>query len=165
MTYDAPLIVHREAVQPAWIDYNGHMNVAYYNLAFDHSVDALFNLIDVGIDYVRRTNMSVFVLETHVNYIQEVVEGDPLRFELQLIDWDAKRAHFFIRMFHDEKNYLAATSEQLSVHVDLSTRRTAPLPDAAQQALARMMESHSRMARPAEVGRAMGIRRKPEAAE
>lgn len=165
MTYDAPLTVHREAVQPAWIDYNGHMNVAYYNLAFDHAVDALFDVIDVGIDYVRRTNKSVFVLETHVNYIQEVVEGDPLRFELQLIDWDAKRAHFFIRMYHDQKDYLAATSEQIAVHVDLSERRTAPLPDAAQQKLSRMMESHGRLPRPPEVGRAMGIRRKSEAAE
>ena len=66
----------------------------------------------------------MFVIETHVNYQREVVEDDPLRIDLQLLDLDAKRVHYFMRMFHDEKGYLAATSEQLSTHVDLKARRS-----------------------------------------
>ncbi len=163
--YDAPLEVHRETVRPEWIDYNGHMNVAYYVLAFDHAVDRLFDLIDLGIDYVRRSNNSSFVLETQVGYLQEVVAGDPLRFELQLLDHDAKRLHYFLRMYHAEQGYLAATSEQLSVHVDLDARRSAPMPEAVQGRLARMLQSHNDLPWPDAAGRAIGIRRKAAAAE
>ena len=165
MTYESPLPIHRETVHPDWIDYNGHMNVAYYNLAFDHAVDQLFDLIDIGVDYAKRTNQSTFVAESRVNYIQEVIEGDPLSFTLQLLDWDQKRLHYFIRMYHGTDGYLVATSEQLSLHVDLSTRRTSPLPAAVQQRLAAMMASHGDLERPEQVGRTMGIRRQPEAAE
>jgi acyl-CoA thioester hydrolase len=165
MTYEAPLKIHREAVHPDWIDYNGHMNVAYYNLAFDHAVDQLFDLIDIGTDYAQRTNHSAFVVESHVNYIREVVEGDPLGFTLQLLDMDEKRLHYFIRMSHAVDKYLAATSEQLSVHVDLAARRTVPMPAAVQRRLAAILQAHAGLERPPEVGRAMVIRRKQEAAE
>ncbi len=165
MTYQAPLEIHRETVHPDWIDYNGHMNVAYYNLAFDHAVDQLLDLVDIGADYAQRTNMSTFVVESHVNYVREVVEGDPLGFTLQLLDIDEKRVHYFIRMFHATEAYLAATSEQLSVHVDLAARRTAPMPAAVRRCLAAILQAHAGLERPPEVGRVMAIRRKQEAAE
>ncbi len=165
MTYDSPLPIHRETVHPDWVDYNGHMNVAYYNVAFDHAVDQLFDLIDIGVDYAKRTDQSAFVVESHVNYIQEVVEGDPLSFTLQLLDWDQKRLHYFIRMYHGMGGHLVATSEQLSLHVDLASRRSSPLPAAVQERLAAIMASHADLERPEQVGRTMGIRRQPEAAE
>ncbi len=165
MTYDSPLPIHRETVHPDWVDYNGHMNVAYYNVAFDHAVDQLFDLIDIGVDYAKRTDQSAFVVESHVNYIQEVVEGDPLSFTLQLLDWDQKRLHYFIRMYHGMDGHLVATSEQLSLHVDLASRRSSPLPAAVQGRLAAIMASHADLERPEQVGRTMGIRRQPEAAE
>ncbi len=165
MTYDSPLPIHRETVHPDWVDYNGHMNVAYYNVAFDHAVDQLFDLIDIGVDYAKRTEQSAFVVESHVNYIQEVVEGDPLSFTLQLLDIDEKRVHYFIRMFHATEKFLAATSEQLSVHVDLAIRRTASMPAAVRQRLAAILQAHAGLERPPEVGRVMAIRRKQEAAE
>ena len=37
MSVDASLVRHTDTVDPAWIDYNGHMNVAYYVLAFDRA--------------------------------------------------------------------------------------------------------------------------------
>ena len=33
------LRTHTQTVQPDWIDYNGHMNVAYYTKAFDIAFD------------------------------------------------------------------------------------------------------------------------------
>ena len=32
-------------VKKEWIDYNGHMNVAYYTLAFDNSLDDFLETI------------------------------------------------------------------------------------------------------------------------
>jgi len=156
--------IHRETVRPEWIDYNGHMNVAYYNLAFDHALDQLFDTIDVGADYVKRTNNSMFVLEAHVNYLQEVVLGDPLVFELHVLDHDTKRLHLFLQMVHADAGYRAATSEQLAVHVDLESRRSTPFPDPVMREIERLSKSHAAQERAKEVGAVIGIRRKPGAA-
>jgi len=156
--------IHRETVRPEWIDYNGHMNVAYYNLAFDHALDQLFDTIDVGADYVKRTNNSMFVLEAHVNYLQEVVLGDPLVFELQVLDHDSKRLHLFLQMYHADAGYRAATSEQLAVHVDLDSRRTAVFPEPVMRQIERLSETHRAPERAKEIGAVIGIRRKQGAA-
>lgn len=159
----AALTIHQEAVRPEWIDYNGHMNVAYYVLAFDHATDALFDLIDIGIDHVKRTNCSGFALESHVNYIQEVVEGDPLRFTARVLDSDEKRLHFFFEMYHAEKDYLAATLEQMALHVDLGARRAAPFTAETLQRIAMIREAQAGLPLPERAGASIGIRRRPAA--
>ncbi len=45
-------------VRPDWIDYNGHMNVAYYVLAFDLAIDALWARIGITDEYIRDTRGS-----------------------------------------------------------------------------------------------------------
>ena len=37
----APLEIHTERVRPEWIDHNGHMNVAFYLMAFDEAAGAV----------------------------------------------------------------------------------------------------------------------------
>ena len=155
-----PITIYETRVLPEWIDYNGHMNVAYYVLAFDKATDRFFDFIDMGVDYVARENNSFFVLETHVNYVGEVKEGDPLRFTFQLIDCDQKRLHYYFEMYHAEEGYLAATSEQLGIHVNLGTRKTAVIPEATQERLAAIMAQHDKLPRPERVGGAIAIRRK-----
>ena len=63
----SPLDIHQENVRSEWIDYNGHMNVAYYVLAFDLATDGLLDYLDIGESYIRETNNSYFILENHVN--------------------------------------------------------------------------------------------------
>jgi len=155
-----PLEIYQTSVLPEWIDYNGHMNVAYYVLAFDKATDEFFDFIDVGVDYVEREEKSFFVLETHVNYIAEVKQNDPLRFTFQLIDWDEKRLHYYFEMFHEEDGYLAATSEQLGIHINMKTRRSEAMPPQIQQRLSVIADVHSGLGTPDRVGGAIAIRRK-----
>ena len=82
---------------------------------------------------------------------------DPIGFHG--LDRDTKRLHFFQYMYHAEKKYLAATAEQLALHVDMTSRRTAPFPADVQVGLAKLMQTHQSLETPAEVGRRMGIRR------
>ncbi len=35
-------------VNPDWIDHNGHLNVAYFVLAFDYTTDAYYETTTVG---------------------------------------------------------------------------------------------------------------------
>ena len=157
---NTPLLVHQGKVLPEWIDYNGHMNVAYYVMVFDHATDGMFDMIDIGIDHVKRDNGSMFVLETHVNYLQEVDEGAPLDLTCQMIDADEKRLHLYFEMHHGEEGFLSATSELMALHVDMNTRRTAPfLPD-AQARINAIMAQHKDLPKPERVGQTIGIRRK-----
>jgi acyl-CoA thioester hydrolase len=154
----APFDQFRTEVRPEWIDYNGHMNVAYYVLAFDHGTDVFWTYLGIGEDYLRRTNGSTFALEMHVTYQGEVKLGDPLRITSQLLDFDAKRLHFFHRMYHAGEGYLAATMECVSLHVSLDTRRGAPFPQDRLDWLARVKAAHDALGRPPEAGRSVGLR-------
>ena len=152
-----PLIPHRETVQAEWLDYNQHMNVAYYVLVFDHATDALCNDIGIGWDHTKTTSGSIFILESHIAYLQEVVLGDPLRFATHVLDFDAKRIHFAHTMHHDTKGYHAATIEIMQLYVNLETRRAAPMPDSTLQRLAELKAAHAALPRPAGLSRAMSL--------
>ena len=125
---DPLLRLHTETVRPEWIDYNGHMNVAYYVLAFDHATDRLLDQPGSASPMWRRRTVG-FVLEMHVTYEREVTEGDPLTFTTRILDVDAKRVHLFHAMHHGTEGWLAATNELVLMHIDLEARRSCPLPD------------------------------------
>ena len=163
MDTDGLLELHREAVRPEYIDWNGHMNVAYYVLVFDHATDVFFDYIGIDEAYRKERQFTTFILEAQVTYRREVLEGDPLRITTQLLDFDHKRAHYFHRMYHAEEGWLAATNELLSLHIDARKRRSAPFPDDILARWAEIHEAHATLPRPPEAGRAMGIRRRPQA--
>lgn len=151
----APLELHTETVVPDWIDYNGHMNVAYYVLAFDHATDAFLDSLGLDESYRTRTNCSTFAVEAHITYKREVGEGDELRFTTQLLGFDAKRIHFIHHMYHARDGFLAATNEWLSLHVDLTTRRVSSFPEDIQHRLKQVMDEHGKLPTPREAGRAL----------
>ena len=158
MTVEAPLELHRETVRPEWIDYNGHMNVAFYVLAFDHASDAFLDYIGLDEAHRRATGGSTFVVETHVTYQREMHEGDSMRFATQLLDYDAKRLRFIHHMYHADEGYLAATSEWLGLYVDLNSRKVAEMPAGVQARLAEIHAAHSALDTPAEAGRAIALK-------
>jgi acyl-CoA thioester hydrolase len=155
-----PLPPFRTTVQPGWIDYNGHMNVAFYVLAFDKATDGLLDHLGLGEAYRRATNRSIYVLEAHVTYDRELKLGAPLAIDTQLIDADEKRLHVFHRMTHDEEGYLAATNELMALHVDLAGPKSAPMPAAALAEAGRVLAQHRRLPAPPQLGRRIAIARR-----
>jgi len=158
--FNAPIVCPIQRVEEAWIDYNGHMNMAFYSLAFDRGVDHVYDLLGIGAAYTASGAGSCFTLEVHVTYLQELVLGDHLNIHFQLLDRDAKRLHFFQHMYHAEQGYLAATSEQMALHVDMASRRAAAFPDPAQRSIDALLEQHAQLPRPQQAGHVIGIRRK-----
>ena len=152
MSVPAPFASAGAVVRPEWIDYNGHMNVGYYHVAFDVAADEFFEFLGLTADFRREHRCTTFALESHLNFLREVKEGDPLRFEARLLDHDAKRIHFYQEMFHATEGYLAASCESLSAYVRQDTRRTAPMPEVLAARLTRMAEAHAALARPWQVG-------------
>ncbi|HKA40710.1 MAG TPA: thioesterase family protein [Burkholderiales bacterium] len=146
-------------VLPAYIDPNGHMNIGYYSVLFDKALDLPFEMLGLGSASIEQTGRSSFALESHVTYQREVREDDTLDFTFQLLDFDEKRMHYFMTMLHARERWLAATSESISICIDMTTRRSTTWPDDRFARLRALHEAHARRPRPAEIGRVIGIRR------
>jgi len=153
-----PYAAAREHVRKEWIDYNGHMNVGYYHVAFDNAAEPFFQFLGLTPEYRSRNGASTFALESHLNFLREVKEGDTLRFEARLIDFDAKRIHFYQEMFHAGEGYVAASYESVSAHVSMTTRRTAAMPQEMLARLAAVKAAHAVLPRPWQLGHAISAR-------
>jgi len=155
----APIVTRPQTVLPDWIDFNGHMNVAYYTLAFDRALDEVLSALDIGEAAAQSRRMGPMALQTQIHYLGELHEGERFRCDFQLLDTDHKRTHFFMTMRAQTGGTLAATYESLSINVDLETRRSAPYPQEAQTRLAALLERHRDLPRPDLVGAPIRIRR------
>ena len=159
MCEPAPFSACRLSVPREWIDYNGHLNVGYYAVAFDKATDILLDHLGLGETYRHQTGFSMFIVESHTTYLREVSDGASLRFETRVLDTDSKRVHIFHEMHHDTEKYLAATSEMMALHIDLRARQAEVFPDDRQTAIARLAEAGCGLAWPEQCGRTIGIRR------
>ena len=164
MRIESPLSLYTGIVSPEWIDYNGHMNVAYYVLAFDHATDAFMDYLGMGQDYRENQQCSVFVVESHVNYQRELMAGDPMRISTQLLGFDSKRIHYFHCLYHAKRGFLSATTELMVIHVDLNERHSAVMPRPVLDRLGALMTQHLQLTRPPQSGRVIGVRAKPAVA-
>jgi acyl-CoA thioester hydrolase len=153
----APFVSSVMQVEPAWIDYNGHLNMAYYNVLFDRAVDEAYELIGCGADYVTTRGYSTFTAEVHVRYLRELHAGDPVRVTFQLLGYDAKRVHYFEQLFHAAEGWVSATSENMSLHVDMAAKKTAAFPGDIAARLAQMKASHARLPVPEAAGRRIAM--------
>ena len=149
----APSVSSVMTVEPAWIDLNGHLNMAYYHVLFDRGVDEMYTLAGIGWDYLQERQHSFFTAEVHIRYLRELREGDPVRATFQLLDFDSKRLHFFQQLFHATEGWMSATCENLSLHIDMSARKVAPFPADVIDRLTRLKSSHARLPRPEAVGK------------
>ncbi len=153
----APFVSTVMRVEPGWIDYNGHLNMAYYNVLFDRAVDEVYEVLGLGLNYVETTGHSTFTAEVHVRYLRELHAGDPVRVSFQLLDYDAKRLHYFEQLSHADEGWLSATSENMALHVDMAARKTAAFGDAVAARLGRMKAAHSALPMPQGVGRRIAM--------
>lgn len=152
------LEIYRGTVKPEWIDVNGHMNVAYYVLAFDQAVDSLWTRIGITADYVAETRGSTFAVESHVTWQRELRNGDPFVITSQIVAFDQKRIHQFQRLYHAKERYLAATAEWMNLHVDLTTRRVSSWSADTIESIYDVVEMQGDASRPAELGSRMTIK-------
>jgi acyl-CoA thioester hydrolase len=137
MTRVTPPVVWREPVQDAWIDYNGHLSEAYYVLAFGHGTDAVMDAVGLGPAYRTEHDASLYTLEAHVRYLDEVPAGADLEVRSTVIGATAKLLWLWHELWVDDR--LRATEEVLGVHV--VGRSSAPFPeDVAARARAALVE-------------------------
>lgn len=145
-------------VIPEWIDYNGHMNMAYYNVLFDRAADEFYPSLGLGEDYVKTQHHTTYTAEFHICYLRELHLGAKVRVHSWILDFDDKRFHTF-QEIHHEDGWLAATGEALGLHIDMSGPRVAPMPEEIRENVARFARTHAPESWPERAGRSIAIKR------
>ena len=153
----APFVSSVMRVEPSWIDYNGHLNMAYYNVLFDRCVDEAYELLGIGADYLSRQGYSTFTAEAHVRYVREVHLGDPVQVSVYLVAADDKRIHTFEELRHATEGWISATSENMTLHVDMNARKTAPFPPDIAARVRDVVAAHGAVPRPDGIGRRIAM--------
>ncbi len=151
--YRAPV----QEIEPQWIDGNGHLNMAYYNVLFDRGMDAFCDTMGIGWSYLKERNNSTFTAECHVRYIREIHLGQPVQIVVYLLAADEKRLHTFQELRHATEGWLSATSENMMLHVDMAVRKTASFPDDVMARIRAVADAHAKAPRPEGTGRRIGM--------
>lgn len=159
--YSVPFVMAQRKVKSDWIDYNGHMNVAYYTLAFDKSLDEFFeNTLGLGPSYVSSSETGPYSLQAQYHYLDELLEGEGFCVRIFVKDVNKKCIHIVMEMVSSEKNIVAAVCEQVLVNVDLKTRKSVEYPDWAQDRLKGIRNSFKDIPFPNQTGASIGLRKK-----
>ena len=108
-----------------WTDYNGHMNLAFYILVFDKGAEKILSKFKMGEKSAITTKKSTMAVESHTTYNNEVKENEEVDVYLSYFNHDKKRLHYKLEMYEKSKNILSATTEVLSLYIDLNIRKVA----------------------------------------
>ena len=152
-----PLELPPTTVKPEWIDFNGHMNVAYYLLALDEASETLDEFLGLSAEYRETTSNGTFAGNIHIAYLREVKEGDPLRMTGRVIACDAKRVHCWMEMYHANEGFLAATMEKMILHMDMSVRRVAPMAPELFAWIKKVRDAHAALPTPSGLSKVMRV--------
>jgi acyl-CoA thioester hydrolase len=157
--YPAPVETPARTVQPGWIDYNGHMNVGYYSIAFDEALDVvLADHLGIGAEHVAQSKQGPYVIQAHLHYLREMKLGQEFAVRFRLLDHDAKRLHFHAEMVLGGET--AALQEIIVVNVDHASGRSAPYPDWAVARFAQMKSDHAALPAAQRQGAPIGLRKR-----
>jgi acyl-CoA thioester hydrolase len=154
---EAPFVTDGLKVLPEWIDYNGHLNIAFYLRLFDLGFDATYERFGFLPDVTRDRNASGFAAELHMTFQRELMVDDEVRVTSQLLAFSDKRINMFQMLYHAESGELSATCEWMSLYIDMTKRRVAEIPALLQERLGKVLAVHSKLPKPHEAGRGISM--------
>ena len=117
------------SIKQEWVDYNDHMNMAYYVLIFDQALEVALEKFNMGESAAKDLNRSTMVVETNTKYLSEVKQGDEIDINMTYFDHDKKRLHIKMEMIEKSKKKISATIEWISLYIDLSRRKVTEFED------------------------------------
>ena len=106
-----------------WVDYNNHLNMAYYVLIFDQALEVILEKFKMGANSAKKNQRSTMVVETNTKYISEVKENDEVDIMLTFFDHDKKRLHLKLEMIEKKTKKISASIEWLSLYINLEARK------------------------------------------
>ncbi|MDH5506507.1 MAG: thioesterase family protein [Anaerolineae bacterium] len=155
INYSALPLTCQKTIPEDYRDIMGHMNVMWYTHLFDQATFAFFETFGMGAEYHTQSGSGSFALEQHTRYLAEVRVGEHIVIHSRALGRSIKRFHFIHFMLKDDGQTLSATTELIGTHIDMSIRRTSPLPAHLAAAFDELLAQHNRLGWPAPVCGAM----------
>jgi acyl-CoA thioester hydrolase len=113
----AGVTLYETPILPEWIDYNGHVRDAYYGVIASSACDALMDRVGLDAAYRARTHCTLYTLEMHVHYLNEVKSTERVTVAVSILGADAKRLHAGFTLTTAPGAPVAATVEMMLLHV------------------------------------------------
>ena len=158
--YSTPIILPEQEVLKEWLDYNGHMNVAYYTLAFDKSLDIfLEDLLGIGESHAYENNQGPFVVQAHYHYLNEMRLNEKFNVRLFVIDCDKNKMHLCLEIYSLLQKKVISVVEQVLINVNLKLRKSEPYPLWAFERLLELKNAHKNASLPSVFGKSIGLKK------
>ena len=158
--YSTPIILPEQEVLNEWLDYNGHMNVAYYTLAFDKSLDIfLEDLLGIGESHAYKNNQGPFVVQAHYHYLNEMSLNEEFNVRLLVVDCDQKRMHLCLDIFSKKQKQVIAVAEKVLINVNLNLRKVEHYPVWAYERLIKIKKTHEIASFPDVLGKKISLKK------
>ena len=159
-TVIAPFKSKKQTVKKSWIDYNGHMNVAYYTFAFDKAIDEFLEFeLGIGPSSIRTDQKGSYALQTQYRYLQELLKGEDFYVSLFLADFTSKTMHVMSEMIKAHKKEICATCETVMANVDLTSRRACKYSDSVYEKLVELYVASNELRLSTKIGQPIGLRK------
>ena len=159
-TLSSPFRTKNQTVLGEWIDYNGHMNVAYYTLAFDKALDLFFeDVLNIGPSFVEKNKEGPFALKASYYYFSELLESESFFVDISILDFDSKRVHVFGEMRKDKSLELSAVFETVLMNMDLSARKVKQYPNRVLELFKLFKSSLDKDKIPLEIGKKITLKK------
>lgn len=153
----APFTSKAINIEDSWIDYNGHLNMAYYLVMFEKAFDDFNFALGITEEYVKARKMTTYTGQTKIDYLREVHKGADLTATCQILNYDQKRIHTWQELrFKD--GTVAATCETITLHIDATGPKVTPFPPDILHNVETISERHLKLPRPEKAGQSIGIR-------
>ena len=158
--YSTPIILPEQEVLKEWLDYNGHMNVGYYTLAFDKSLDIfLEDLLGIGETHAYKNNQGPFVVQAHYHYLNEMRLNEKFHVRLFVVDCDKNKIHLCMEIYSLFQEKVIAVVEQVLINVNLKLRKSEPYPPWAFEKLIKLKNTHKNASLPSAFGKSIGLKK------
>lgn len=138
-------VTHRQVIPESYLDMMGHMNVSWYTQLFSASTMGTLKLMGMDKEYFVENQAGSFALESHIQYLAEVLVGKNISVRTRLVGSSQRMFHFMHFLINDDDQVLSSTCEFVGAHMDLEKRRIAPMPIPIREITQKICEQHAQL--------------------
>ena len=131
--------IHNSDVNPAWIDYNGHMNDSAYSVFATLGNEKFIESLGMGQKYLEATGKTLYTVEMHLKYLSEVKQEHQLTSRITIASNTSKSMNVKNDIYINNEK-LAAESEITYLHYDQNAKKVV---DFSESQLAKINETRS----------------------
>ena len=159
-TYEQLVDLPAYAEQPvpiAFEDVNGHLNVRHYTGIASEGLDESLMALGIPHNWPAKGH-ACFSAEHHLTYLAELLTGDKISSRVRLLGRSERAAHALVYLLDDSHERLSFVMEEVFLHIDMETRRTAPWPADVAAALDERIAAHGELPWEPDVSGSLALR-------